>query len=266
MPASFAFGLFLIYMAIKSRLPQVKLFDYAMLAVWALLLGHSSAGDRPRQVDLELAEGSARAGHAQQSFSVNQLQSPSAISASAYLCAWNCCSSHIACSPLEESRHLCLQNTYKKQSRKTSGSKFSSKHVRRESTIVECQITCSCFRRWNAFLEGLDFRMQDKRQCLCCQTIAECDHQLDVNLVGCSSLCSRTLKAKTSLAYCQVSAKASRFVCKATLRLTGSPKISAEVIDGFLQDCFLGPEILSNHCNVPLYLSPAGYIYSHTIS
>ena len=129
MPASFAFGLFLIYMAIKSRLPQVKLFDYAMLAVWALLLGHSSAGDRPRQVDLELAEGSARAGHAQQSFSVNQLQSPSAISASAYLCAWNCCSSHIACSPLEESRHLCLQNTYKKQSRKTSGSKFSSKHV-----------------------------------------------------------------------------------------------------------------------------------------
>lgn len=71
MPAFLLLAQFIFTLGIKNRLPQVKLFYYAMLTVWALLLRHSSASDCPRQVDLELAEGSARAGHAQQSFPVD---------------------------------------------------------------------------------------------------------------------------------------------------------------------------------------------------
>lgn len=42
-----------------------------------------------------------------------------------------------------------------------------------------------------------------------------------------------------------------------TLRLTGRSEISAEMVNGFLKDCFLGPKVLGNHPNVPLNLSSA---------
>ena len=92
------------------KAPQVNFSDYAVLTFCALLLGYTSRDDGPREVDLKLTEGSARAGHAHQSLPVGEAQNSSTIPATANVCAGKICSSHIPCCPLKESRHLCLKN------------------------------------------------------------------------------------------------------------------------------------------------------------
>lgn len=55
-----------------QKIPQIKFSDKAVLTICTLLLGDSSRGDGPWEVNFELAEGSARAGDTEQTLPVDK--------------------------------------------------------------------------------------------------------------------------------------------------------------------------------------------------